>query len=341
MASDQAFEGKFEVNYRSQPLFSTDVSLDLALEPLATDYNNHLDEPDYPLGGLHDLSLNTLKRQTLVLPPVLDVTLEALHAPMKQDPFLGLSPLSTSSDFPDAVSPMTMLQQTLNIKIEPDTPNPEPIKTEAEPTRIWQSSEEWQKIENQLVQLQQFQMHQMARLWQPVVTSGSPNMYNLTEDNFLPIPMTSATRSVSLSPHMSPEISPNLLSTSFQGDHQRSLSAVSVASFNSNASESQTLDRVSKIQCHICGKQFTRRYNLQGHLRAHRGERPFECQVCPTSFTRKADLERHKKKHTKDDDDPLRRSRTLSRGNQQRNHDRQVLEVENLDKPSDDKWATL
>ncbi|RKO92219.1 hypothetical protein BDK51DRAFT_2844, partial [Blyttiomyces helicus] len=46
-----------------------------------------------------------------------------------------------------------------------------------------------------------------------------------------------------------------------------------------------------------CTKEFTRRYNLESHLRCHKGERPFVCPHCTTSdaasFARKHDLRRH------------------------------------------------
>ncbi|KAJ3192414.1 Metallothionein expression activator, partial [Dinochytrium kinnereticum] len=42
-----------------------------------------------------------------------------------------------------------------------------------------------------------------------------------------------------------------------------------------------------------CDKTFTRRYNLQSHLRCHSGERPFTCRFCTATFSRKHDLRRH------------------------------------------------
>ncbi|KAI8851144.1 hypothetical protein BC829DRAFT_387444 [Chytridium lagenaria] len=46
-----------------------------------------------------------------------------------------------------------------------------------------------------------------------------------------------------------------------------------------------------------CDKTFTRRYNLQSHLRCHSGERPFNCRFCTATFSRKHDLRRHTRPH--------------------------------------------
>jgi len=44
-----------------------------------------------------------------------------------------------------------------------------------------------------------------------------------------------------------------------------------------------------------CGKYFTRRYNLQSHLKTHDGLKPYSCNVekCTAEFSRKYDLRRH------------------------------------------------
>lgn len=51
--------------------------------------------------------------------------------------------------------------------------------------------------------------------------------------------------------------------------------------------------------CEMCGETFTRRYNLRGHQRAHKGEKPFACGFpgCTSRFARAHDQKRHYKLH--------------------------------------------
>ncbi|WAR61821.1 hypothetical protein PtB15_12B513 [Puccinia triticina] len=51
--------------------------------------------------------------------------------------------------------------------------------------------------------------------------------------------------------------------------------------------------------CEMCGESFTRRYNLRGHQRAHKGEKPFACGYpgCTSRFARAHDQKRHYKLH--------------------------------------------
>jgi hypothetical protein len=47
----------------------------------------------------------------------------------------------------------------------------------------------------------------------------------------------------------------------------------------------------------ICGKVFTKTYNLTVHMRMHQDIRPFPCTVCEQTFRQKAHLQRHEATH--------------------------------------------
>lgn len=47
--------------------------------------------------------------------------------------------------------------------------------------------------------------------------------------------------------------------------------------------------------CHTCGKTYTTKKTLEGHMRSHTGERPFKCPLCPSTFGYEAALYNHNK----------------------------------------------
>ena len=61
---------------------------------------------------------------------------------------------------------------------------------------------------------------------------------------------------------------------------------------------SKANDKRAELGCNLCGKTFTRRFNLLAHERSHAQERPFKCDLCPLAFCRKHDLKRHHRLHT-------------------------------------------
>ena len=54
----------------------------------------------------------------------------------------------------------------------------------------------------------------------------------------------------------------------------------------------------SSYVCKMCGKAFSRPYNLKSHLRTHTNERPYSCSICGKAFARQHDRRRHEDLHS-------------------------------------------
>lgn len=54
------------------------------------------------------------------------------------------------------------------------------------------------------------------------------------------------------------------------------------------------------FECEICHKNFTRKYNLQSHMKIHTNEKPYSCKYCRRAFARKHDCVRHERLHSQE-----------------------------------------
>ncbi|PWN97299.1 hypothetical protein FA09DRAFT_298716 [Tilletiopsis washingtonensis] len=85
---------------------------------------------------------------------------------------------------------------------------------------------------------------------------------------------------------------------------------VPVATVTTSATQAASASRRTNAAVHYCpipgcNSSFTRKFNLNGHLRSHTGDKPFECGECGKKFARRLtrilrhfDLSRHERLHS-------------------------------------------
>ena len=45
--------------------------------------------------------------------------------------------------------------------------------------------------------------------------------------------------------------------------------------------------------CLVCGKLFSRKFNMHEHMKIHTGEKPHQCKICHKKFRLKGHLTKH------------------------------------------------
>ncbi|XP_029032628.2 zinc finger protein 236-like isoform X2 [Osmia bicornis bicornis] len=68
----------------------------------------------------------------------------------------------------------------------------------------------------------------------------------------------------------------------------------------STTTKTLTKGNSARKECDICGKTFTKPYQVERHKRIHTGDRPYKCDLCTKSFAQKSTLQMHQKHHTGD-----------------------------------------
>jgi KRAB domain-containing zinc finger protein len=67
-----------------------------------------------------------------------------------------------------------------------------------------------------------------------------------------------------------------------------------------NYLNNNTMQEPYPHQCNYCHQSFSRKNNLERHIRTHTGEKPYQCKYCSITYTDQSDLKKHERTHTRE-----------------------------------------
>ncbi|XP_059171764.1 zinc finger protein 341-like [Physella acuta] len=130
---------------------------------------------------------------------------------------------------------------------------------------------------------QQLQQQPMVQQVQPAVQMAPPQPAATTTISQVVQPQTFKSSPVKT------ENSVNLLSTRKGKTARKAKNSLEIAEEAANSKP--------KLQCEYCNKEFSKNFDLQQHVRAHTGEKPFQCIVCGRAFAQKSNVKKHMATH--------------------------------------------